>query len=78
MIEPADEIATVAVNRGPWNPETESYDGPEVLYRSEIVSPTLVMCPNESWIPDTEVVIRDSNGSVMIWSLRACVDRSGG
>lgn len=67
-IVPADENATVAVNRRPWNAETESYEEPEVLYRSESGSPILVMCPNEDWIPDTEVVITDSNGTVTIWS----------
>lgn len=67
-IVPADENATVAVNRRPWNAETESYEEPEVLYRSESGSPILVMCPNEDWIPDTEVVITDSNGTVSIWS----------
>ena len=67
-IVPADETATVAVNRRPWNAETESYEEPEVLYRSESGSPILVMCPNEDWIPDTEVVITDPNGTVTIWS----------
>ena len=67
-IVPADENATVAVNRRPWNAETESYQEPEVLYRSENGSPILVMCSNEDWIPDTEVVITDSNGTVSIWS----------
>ena len=63
-IVPADENATVAVNRRPWNAETESYEEPEVLYRSESGSPILVMCPNIDWIPDTEVVITDSSGTV--------------
>jgi len=67
-IVPADENASVAVNRRPWNPQTESYEEPEVLYRSESGSPILVMCPNEDWIPDTEVVITDFNGTVAIWS----------
>lgn len=67
-IVPADENASVAVNRRPWNPQNESYEEPEVLYRSESGSPILVMCPNEDWIPDTEVVITDSNGTVTIWS----------
>lgn len=67
-IVPADENATVAVNRRPWNSETESYEEPEVLYRSESGSPILIMCPNEDWIPDTEVIITDSNGAVTIWS----------
>ena len=67
-IVPADEAATVAVNRRPWNAETESYEEPEVLYRSESGSPILVMCPNEDWIPDTEVIITDSNGTATIWS----------
>lgn len=67
-IVPADENATIAVNRRPWNAETESYEDPEVLYRSESGSPILVMCANADWIPDTEVVITDSNGTVTIWS----------
>ena len=67
-IVPADEKTTVAVSRRPWNEETESYEEPDVLYRSESGSPLLVMCPNEDWIPDTEAVITDSNGTVTIWS----------
>ena len=67
-IVPADENATVAVNRRPWNAETESYEEPEVLYRSESGSPILIMCPNNDWIPDTEVVITDPSGTVTIWS----------
>ena len=67
-IVPADETATVAVNRRPWNAEAESYEEPEVLYRSESGTPILVMCPNEDWIPDTEIVITDAGGTVTIWS----------
>lgn len=67
-IVPADENATVAVNRRPWNAETESYEEPEVLYRRESGSPILVMCPNEDWIPDTEVIITDSSENVTVWS----------
>jgi len=67
-IVPADESMSVAVNRRPWDPETERYEEPEVLYRSESGSPILVMCPNEDWIPDTEIIFTDSNGAVTIWS----------
>ena len=67
-IVPADENAAVAVNRRPWNPEAERYEEPEVLYRSENGSPILVMCLNEDWIPDTEVIITDSNGTTAVWS----------
>ena len=67
-IIPADDNATVSVNRRPWNAETESYEEPEVLYRSESGSPILVMCPNADWIPDTEVIITDSSGTFTIWS----------
>ncbi len=67
-IVPADEKATVAVNRRPWNAQTESYEDPEVLYRSESGSPILVMCPNEDWLPDTEVIITDASGTVTVWS----------
>ena len=66
-IVPADENATVAVNRRLWNVETESYEEPEVLYRSESGSPILVMCPNDNWMPDTELIITDSMGNVAIW-----------
>ena len=67
-IVPADETATIAVNRRPWNPEIESYEEPEVLYRRESGSPILVMCPNEDWMPDTEIVITDASGTVTVWS----------
>ena len=67
-IVPADENTTVAVNRRPWNPETESYEEPEVLYRSESGSPVLVMCPNDNWIPDTEITFTDPGGTVTVWS----------
>ena len=67
-IVPADENATVAVNRRPWNEDAERYEEPEVLYRSESGAPILVMCPNEDWIPDTEVVITDQNGVETVWS----------
>lgn len=67
-IVPADENATVAVNRVKWNAETETYEEPEVLYRSESGAPILVMCPNEDWIPDTQIIITDPNGAVTIWS----------
>ena len=71
-IVPADETATVAVNRRLWNVETESYEEPEVLYRSESGTPILVMCPDDDRIPDTEIIITDSNGTVAIWS--PCID----
>lgn len=67
-IVPADEGTTVAVNRRPWNAQTESYEEPEVLYRSESGAPILLMCPNEDWIPDTEVIITAPNGTVAVWS----------
>ena len=67
-IVPADENATVAVNRRPWNPESQRYEETEVLYRSEKGAPILVMCPNTDWIPDTEIVITDTTGTVTIWS----------
>lgn len=67
-IVPADETTAIAVNRRPWNPKTQSYEEPEVLYRSESGSPILVMCPNEDWIPDTEVILTDAAGTVTVWS----------
>ena len=67
-IVPKDENATVSVNRNVWNSETESCEDGEVLYRSESGTPILVMCPNENGIPDTEIIITDSDGTVTIWS----------
>ena len=64
-IVPADETATVAVNRRWWNGET--FEEPEVLYRSEMGEPILVLCPDDNRVPDTEVIITDSNGNVAVW-----------
>lgn len=66
-IVPADENATVAVNRRLWNEETGTYGEPEVLYRSECGNPILVMCPNDDFVPDTEVVITDAFGNVAVY-----------
>lgn len=66
-IVPADENATVAINRKTWNTETQAYEQPQVLFRSEKGNPILVMCPNDNHIPDTEVIITDSNGNVAAW-----------
>lgn len=71
-IVPAEENTTVAVNRSPWNPQAESYEAPEVLYRSERGSPILVMCPNEGGIPDTAVFITAPGGTGTAWS--PCLD----
>jgi hypothetical protein len=66
-IVPADENASVAVNRSVWNGETETYEDTEVLYRSESGTPILVLCPNENGMPDTEIIITDSEGTVAVW-----------
>lgn len=66
-IVPADEQATVAINRRTWNKETQAYEQPQVLYRCETGTPVLVMCPNDDQIPDTEVIITDTNGNVAVW-----------
>ena len=66
-IVPADENATVAVNRVKWNAETESYDCIDVIYRNESGDPILLMCNNSGQEPDTEIVITDSNGNVAVW-----------
>lgn len=67
-IVPADENTTVAVNRRTWNTAAESYEEPEVLYRSESGSPILVMCPSDDRISDAEVIFTDLSGNVTIWS----------
>ena len=66
-IVPADENATVAVNQGSWNDETEVYECTDVIYRSESGTPILVMCNSSGWEPDTEIVITDSSGNVAVW-----------
>ena len=66
-IVPADENATVAVNRVNWNAETESYESAETIYRSESSAPILLMCNTSGQEPDTEVIITDSNGNVAVW-----------
>lgn len=58
-IVPGDENATVSVNRYEWDEE--------VLYRSESGDPILVMCPNDGEIPDTTMIITDSDGTVVYW-----------
>lgn len=67
-IVPAEGLASLAVNRRPWNPETGSYEEPEVLYRSESDAPILLLCPNVDWIPDTELVFTEADGTVTVWS----------
>ena len=67
-IVPADENATVSVNRHTWNAVTQAYEDEEVLYRSENGLPILVMCSNENGMPDTDIIITDSNGEVAFWS----------
>lgn len=64
-IVPADETATVAVNFRWW--DGEAYDEPEVLYRSEAGDPILVLCPNDNAMPNTEVIITDSEGNVAVY-----------
>lgn len=66
-IVPADENATVAVNRRLWNDESGAYEEAEVLYRSENGEPILVLYPNENGMSDTELVITDSNGNIAVW-----------
>lgn len=66
-VVPADENATVAVNRGRWNEETEMFECADVIYRSESGEPILLMCNSSSPDPDTEIAITDSNGTVAVW-----------
>ena len=66
-IVPADENATVAVNRTPWDEATETYGEETVLYRSEKGDPILLMTTNTGWCLETEVIITDSSGNVTIW-----------
>jgi hypothetical protein len=66
-IVPADENATVSVNRSLWDEATETYGEETVLYRSEKGDPILLMTTNTAWCMETEVIITDSSGEVTIW-----------
>ena len=66
-VVPTDENATVAVNWTPWDEATETYGETKVLYRSETGDPFLLMTTNTAWCLETEVIITDSSGEVMIW-----------
>ena len=66
-VVPTDENATVAVNWTPWDEATETYADTQVLYRSETGDPFLLMTDNTGWCLETEVIITDSSGEVIIW-----------
>ena len=66
-IVPADENATVAVNYREWNWEADEFYEAEVMYRSEIGAPILVICPDIIYKTETEIVITDSFGNTVTW-----------
>mgnify|MGYP004559570743 CR=1 FL=1 len=68
-IVPADENATVAINRVQWNEVTQSDEVTEVLYRSESGEPVLLFANLDgiAYEADTQVVITDNNGNTCEW-----------
>lgn len=68
-IVPEDEKATLSINRIEWNSDTLNYDTTEVLYRSESGEPVLLFAnlDGDSFFPDTQVFLTDSNGNTYEW-----------
>ena len=68
-IVPADENATVAINRVRWNEKTHTDEVTEVLYRSESGEPVLLFANLDgiAYEADTQVFITDNNGSTCEW-----------
>ena len=68
-IVPADENATVAINRVQWNEVTQSDEVTEVLYRSESGEPVLLFANLDgiAYEADTQVIITDNNGNTCEW-----------
>ena len=68
-IVPADENATVAINRVQWNEVTQSDEVTEVLYRSESGEPMLLFANLDgiAYEADTQVIITDNNGNTCEW-----------
>lgn len=68
-IVPADENATIAINRIQWNATTYTYDPVEVLYRSESGEPVLLFANVDgvAYEADTQIFITDNNGNTCEW-----------
>ena len=68
-IVPADENATVAINRVQWNEKTQTDEVTEVLYRSESGEPVLLFANLDGIAheADTQVFITDNSGNTCEW-----------
>ena len=68
-IVPADENATVAINRVRWNEKTHTDEVTEVLYRSESGEPVLLFANLDgiAYEADTQVFITDNSGNTCEW-----------
>ena len=68
-IVPADENATVAINRVQWNEKTQTDEVTEVLYRSESGEPVLLFANLDgvAYEADTQVFITDNSGNTCEW-----------
>lgn len=67
-IVPADENASVAVNKYLMNEETYELELHDILYRSDYGDPFLVRCNTSELYRDTDVVIVDNTGEVFSWN----------
>ena len=69
LIIPLDPNASVAVNQWVVS-EENSFRGEtgQVLYRSDSGAPILLCCNRRDDVPDTQVVIVDSDGKVLDWN----------
>lgn len=68
-IIPRDPNATLAINRFNYDRVTGSFDGGEVIYRSESGEPVLLFAnlDGDSFFPDTEVLLTDDTGETYTW-----------
>ena len=65
LIVPLDTEASVAVNRVIWR--NGKAEVTEILHKNEYGEPFLLCCNSDPSQPDTQVVVVDSNGTVLTW-----------
>ena len=86
-IVPANENATVAINRVQWNEKTQTDEVTEVLYRSESGEPVLLFANLDGIAheADTQAFITDNSGNTCEWypsldamsHLAPCISEAG-
>lgn len=65
-IVPLDENAVVAISKGTWHEEIETYRYEQPLYFSQGGEPILLLCNNSGWEPDIQVSISGPSGEA-VW-----------